>query len=205
MMFVKIIQDDWRDYLLDKNLKCIIFCYLPKLVFLKIFLFVEDCSTNIQGILFISKILTVLTCLQSAIIPLINNWHKALKLLWAHRPHKVICTAFAFKVSRDWLKICAPSCAFFFFFFTRLCVGINLLVMHLFWYKIYFISKEKGVNECIITFLVQSSWAPLRLRTWLLWVCSRDQSRRKMTRQVGWPLIFISLLLKAKLCDSTFY
>ena len=32
-----------------------------------------------------------------------------------------------------------------------------------------------------------------------------DQSRRKMTRQVGWPLIFISLLLKAKLTDSTLY
>lgn len=32
-----------------------------------------------------------------------------------------------------------------------------------------------------------------------------DQSRRKMTRQVGWPFIFISPFLKAKLSDSTLY
>lgn len=29
------------------------------------------------------------------------------------------------------------------------------------------------VNECIITFFLQSPWPPLRLRTWLWWVCCR--------------------------------
>lgn len=30
-----------------------------------------------------------------------------------------------------------------------------------------------GVNECIITFFLQSPWPPLRLRTWLWWVRCR--------------------------------
>ena len=58
----------------------------------------------------------------------------------------------------------------------------------------------KSVNECIITFFLQSPWPPLRLRTWLWWVCCRQpwSVRQKDDKTSGLTINIHSTITESK-------
>ena len=118
-------------------------------------------------------------------VTFLRTWQKTLKWLYEHGPHNVIYILlldFVFKYC-VWQCVCPVRIVLC--ICTSLCNCLAVLVMHMFWYKCYLISKEESVSECIIALFVK--WAPLRLWTRLWWVCGLLplSVRKEMTRQVN--------------------